>query len=361
MKNNKRFVLVTLLLGAILLVAGCGGANNVGSSRQNGDSATTAGGETKQKVYKIGMITDGGGVNDNSYNQYAWEGLKKLQMITGAEVKYLESKTDADHEPNLNQFVQQGFDLIWSLSFTTEEALRNVANANKSFHFGIIDSDLGGDIPDNVVSVTHKEEEGSFLVGVIAGLMTKTNKIGFIGGVDFATINKFEYGFKAGVKTVNPNAEVTSVYTGSFTAPDLGKQAAATMYDQGIDIIYHAAGPTGAGLFNEAKERKAKGEDIWVIGVDSDQSVTFGTDVTLTSMMKYTNEAIFLMSQRFMKGEFNGGTTQALGLAEGAVGIAPTSDVNVPNDILNQVIQYQNKIIAGEIKVPKNKEEFDQF
>lgn len=371
MKMKKvAVVMLAVMLLAVLALAGCGNSGNSNNSpgnTQQQQQQQAAGGnegssnEGEQSEFKIGMITDAGGVNDNSYNQFAWEGLQLLSEETGAQVRYLEGQGDADHEPNLNQFVQQKYDLIWSLSFATEEALRNVATANPDMHFGIIDSDMGGDIPDNIVSVTHMEEEGSFLVGVIAGLMTETNKLGFIGGVDFETINKFEFGFKAGVQAVNPNAEVSSVYTGSFNAPDLGKQTAATMYDQGADIIYHASGPTGAGLFNEATERKENGENIWVIGVDSDQSVVYGTDVTLTSMMKRTDQAIYLMSERFMNGEFAGGTQTVLGLKENAVGIAPTSDINVPQDVLDVVEEYREKIVSGELVVPKNGEELANF
>lgn len=355
-KNVSAMLAILLLVGAVL--AGC----SKSSSKTEESQASAGESAAAQTSFKVGMVADVGGVNDKGYNQSAWEGMQKLEMVRkGVEVKYLESQSDADYDPNLNQFVQQKWDLIWGIGFAIDNAMKTVAKANPDKSFGIVDSDMGGDIPANVASVTFKEEDGSFLVGVIAGLMTKSNQIGFVGGVDFATIHKFEFGFKAGVKAVNPQAEVVSVYAGAFNAPDLGKQTAATMYDKGVDIIYHAAGSTGDGIFNEAKERKTKGENVWVIGVNQDQSTTFGKEVTLTSMIKRVDQAILHVSSKFIEGSFEGGKQTVLGLAEDGVGIAPTSDVNVPKDILNRVVAWRERIIKGEFKVPATKEDLAAF
>jgi len=348
----KKVVTLTAAIILVLSIAlvGCGKKQEAGGGGAAGEGAK-----------KIGMVADLGGVNDNSYNQTSWEGLQKLGKDKGVTVKYLESKSDADYETNLNQFVQQKWDLSWAIGFSMDTALSRIAAANPDRMFGVVDSNLGGKIPANVASVTFKEEQGSFLVGVIAGLTTKTNQVGFVGGVDFATINKFEYGFKAGVKAANPKATVSAVYTNSFAAPDLGKQTAATMYDKGVDIIYHASGATGDGVFNEAKERKDKGQNVWVIGVDKDQSVKFGTDITLTSMIKRVDEAIYTISEQYLNGTFPGGKQTELGLAENGVDISKTSSVNVSKEILDQVEAFKQKIIKGEIKVPATKEEFSNF
>jgi len=162
----------------------------------------------------------------------------------------------------------------------------------------------------NVASITFAENEGSFLVGVVAGLMTKTNKIGFVGGIEIPVIKRFELGFVEGVKAVNPDAKVTINYTGAFDKADLGKAAAASLYNDGADIIFHAAGGTGNGVFNEAKERnKAAAADkkVWVIGVDKDQSLEFGDDVTLTSMLKRVDEAVYRVSKELIEGNFPAG------------------------------------------------------
>jgi Uncharacterized ABC-type transport system, periplasmic component/surface lipoprotein len=176
--------------------------------------------------------------------------------------------------------------------------------------------------------------------------------------MEFDVIKRFENGFKAGVKTVNPKANVVVVYTGAFNKPDLGKQTAASMYDQGVDIIFHASGQTGDGVFNEAKERRKAGKTVWVIGVDKDQSLTFGTDVTLTSMIKRVDNAVYTVSEKLMNGEFPGGQALQLGLKEDGVGIPETTKQNVPADVLAKVEEYKQKIINGEIKVPATDKEY---
>jgi len=336
------------VLALALVTAGCGTAKNENNA-QGGDGG---------KTFRVAMVTDTGGVNDNSFNESAWNGLQKLQKDKGAEVKYVESKSDADYVPNLTSFVKDGYDLTWGIGYLMGDAVKEVAKKNPDAKLGIVDFDLTKEGLKNVVSVTFKEHEGAFLVGVIAGLMTKTNKVGFVGGMEFDVIKRFENGFKAGVKTVNPKANVVVVYTGAFNKPDLGKQTAASMYDQGVDIIFHASGQTGDGVFNEAKERRKAGKTVWVIGVDKDQSLTFGTDVTLTSMIKRVDNAVYTVSEKLMNGEFPGGQALQLGLKEDGVGIPETTKQNVPADVLAKVEEYKQKIINGEIKVPATDKEY---
>ncbi len=343
-------VLSVTTLSLSLLLAGCGGnqaAPNQGANQ--GAAPAPAGGEQGKKV-RIGMVTDVGGVNDNSFNQSAWEGLKKLGNDTGAEVEYLQSQSDAEYVPNLNQFVKEKWDLTWGIGFLMGDHVKKVATENKDAKLAIIDAVVEA---PNVESVVFKENEGAFLVGVVAASMTKSKKVGFVGGMDIPVIKRFEAGFKAGVKAVDPNVQVITVYTGAFDKPDLGKSAASQMYGQGADIVFHAAGATGDGVFNEAKDRKAKGEKVWVIGVDKDQSLTFGDDVTLTSMVKRVDEAVYLVSKDFIDNKFEGGKVRALGLKENGVGLPETSKKNVPQDVLNKVEEFKQKIINGEITVPE--------
>ena len=161
---------------------------------------------------------------------------------------------------------------------------------------------------------------------------------------------RFEAGFIAGVKAVNPDAEVIVDYTGAFDAPDQGKASAATLFNNGADILFHAAGATGDGVFNEGGERRKAGNDVWVIGVDKDQSVTFGHEITLTSMMKRVDQAVAKISADLVNGRFTPGTVE-LGLAESGVGL-PENNPNVPEDVLNKVKEFEQKIISGEIAVP---------
>jgi basic membrane protein A len=344
MKKMLSLSLVMLLAVSVML-AGCGSK----PKEETNAGGTTSGESTEAKSdLQIGMVTDVGGVNDKSFNQSAWEALQATETETGTAVKYLQSKSDEEYIPNLNEFVKGGYDLTWGIGFQLADAIKTVADQNPESKLAIIDSVV--DSP-NVKSVTFAEEQGSFLVGVVAGLTTKTNKIGFVGGMDSPLIKKFEVGFREGVKAVNPDAELISNYTGAFDKPDLGKAAAATIYNQGADIIFHSSGATGNGVFNEAIARKKQGQDVWVIGVDKDQSLEFGDDVTLTSMIKKVDEAVKKVNQEVIDGTFAGGS-ENLTLKENGVGIADTSTKNVSADILAKVDEYKEKIISGEIKVP---------
>jgi basic membrane protein A len=348
-------VLIAVMLVLTTVLTGCGMATKE-PEQEPGGKAEEGAAAPKEDAISVGMVTDVGGVNDNSFNESAWEGLQRAKEELGVEVNYAESKSDADYQPNLNRFARGGSELTWGIGFLMEDAIKKVAVSVPDSKFGIIDSNLGGEIPANVAAVTFKEHEGSFLMGVIAGTMTKSNKIGFIGGIKFALIEKFEYGFKAGVKAVNPDAQVDVAYVGAFDKPDQGKTFAATMYDKGVDIIFHASGATGDGVFAEAKERG----NVWVIGVDKDQSF-LAPEQTLSSMVKRVDVAVFTVVQELQAGNFTGGNETVLGLAEKGVGIAPTTDKNVPADVLETVADYEQRIIAGEIKVPQTEAEFNEF
>ncbi|OXM14584.1 BMP family lipoprotein [Paenibacillus herberti] len=348
--SKPTHVLSVSALALMLVVTGCGSKSNNAEGNTGGaantENAVTS--DNSGKDFKIGMVTDGGGVNDKSFNQSAWEGLQKLQKETGAEVKPLESKGESDFEPNLNQMVKAGYNLTWGMGFMMNKALTTVAKQNPDAKLASIDSEV--DAP-NVASVMFAENEGSFLVGVVAALTTKTNKVGFIGGVEGDLIKRFETGFVEGVKAANPDVKVEISYVGDFTKPDLGKAAAATLYNNGVDIIYHAAGGSGNGLFTEAKDRVSKGEKVWVIGVDKDQSIEFGNDITLTSMVKRVDEAVIIVSKELIDGKFEGGKTRLLTLKDGAVGL-PENNPNVSEEIMAKVKEYEAKITNGDIKVP---------
>ncbi|KGE18944.1 BMP family lipoprotein [Paenibacillus wynnii] len=334
MKKAFKLSLVMLLAMTVIL-AGCGKNDNNSGAKSD---------------VKVGMVTDVGGVNDKSFNQSAWEALEALKKEAGIEVKYLQSKSNADYQPNLNQFIKDGYNLTWAIGFDLGDALGKVAEQNPDANLAIIDSVVD---KANVQSVTFSENEGSFLVGVVAGLTTKTNKVAFIGGMESPVIKRFEVGFTAGVKAVNPDAKVTNTYAGAYDKPDIGKSMATTLYDAGNDIIFPAAGATGNGVFNEATSRnKAGGEKVWVIGVDKDQSLEFGDEVTLTSMVKRVDEAVKMVSQQVIDGKFEGGKVTVLGLKENGVGLPETSKANVSAEILAKVEDFKKQIIDGTVTVP---------
>lgn len=304
-----------------------------------------------KKDFTAGMVTDLGSVNDKSFNQSAWEGLQKLKKDEGYEVKYIEPKSDAEVEPSLLQFVNNKTDLVWATASTLADAVTTIANNNPDSKLGIIDAEVEG--IDNVVSVSFKENEGAFLAGVVAASMTETDRIGFIGGMEVPVIQRFHAGFEAGVHAINPDAVVVANYVGVFNRVDMGKSAASTMYNDDVDIIFHAAGGTGNGIFNEAQERFNNGEKVWVIGVDKDQSLEFGDDITLTSMIKKVDRAVYEVSKDTAEGNFPGGQSVRLGLAEDGVSLADTSDKNVPKEVLDIVEEYKEKILSNEITVPE--------
>ncbi|MNW29879.1 Membrane lipoprotein TmpC precursor [compost metagenome] len=335
---------LVMLLAISVILAGCG---NNGQGASNEGDGNASGGEAPKSELKIGMVTDVGGVNDKSFNQSAWEALEAVQAEGGATVKYLQSKNDQDYDPNLNQFIKDGYSLTWGIGFNLANAIEKAAKENPDSNLGIIDSVV--DLP-NVKSVTFAENEGSFLVGVVAGLTTKTNKIGFVGGQESPLIKRFEVGFRAGIEAANPDAKLTATYAGAFDKPDQGKAAAATLYNDGVDIIFHASGATGNGVFNEALSRVKAGQQVWVIGVDKDQSLEFGDEVTLTSMIKRVDEAVKRVSQEVVDGTFKGGI-ETLTLKENGVGL-PETNKNLSQDVLDKVEEFKQKIVNGEITVP---------
>jgi basic membrane protein A len=304
---------------------------------------------------KIAMVTDVGGVNDQSFNQSAWEGLKRSEKDFGIKVAYKESKQDADYAPNMETLTDAGYDLIWGIGFLMGDAIKETAEINPDQKYAIIDFSYGDETPPNVACAVFQEEEPSFLVGYIAGKMTESNKVGFVGGIKFPLIEKFEYGFMAGVKLANPDAEVLRQYAESFTDAAKGKAITNNMYQQGADIVFHASGGVGDGVIEAAKE---KGK--WAIGVDKDQNF-LAPDNVLTSAMKRVDNAIYDIGKRLIAGEFAGGETVVYNLKNDGVGIAPTSDKHVPAEILKEVDGLVAKIKAGEIVVPATKEAFDKF
>ncbi|MEQ2526545.1 BMP family protein [Bacillaceae bacterium CLA-AA-H227] len=362
MKKRKFGLALSLVLAAGTILGACG---NKEEEQGGGDGASN-----EEANIKVGLVTDTGGVDDKSFNQSAWEGLKKFGeefgLKEGEGYRYLQSEKEADYIPNLGQFADGGFDVTFAAGFLLEDAVQTSAEQNEGANFALIDSLLAnadGETVwlDNVSNVTFDEHTGSFLVGVIAAKTTKTKKVGFVGGVDSPLIKKFENGFKAGVKSVDPTIEIVSQYAGDFNKPENGTSIASTMYTGGADIIYHAAGGTGNGVFTEAKNRKANGEDVWVIGVDRDQHEEgMPENVTLTSMVKRVDNAVYEISKMAKEGNFPGGKETVFGLKEEGVGIAPTTE-NVSQDALDLVEDYKQKILSGEIEVPKTDEEFEAF
>ncbi|MGG2085042.1 BMP family lipoprotein [Lysinibacillus pakistanensis] len=360
MKKRKFGLVLSSVLAASAILGACG-AKEEKPAKENENASS--GENNSEEAFSVAMVTDVGGVDDKSFNQSAWEGVKAYGKEHGLSrgeggFDYLQSKTDADYETNLNNLIRRNFDLVFGIGFMMADAVEAVAADNPDNHFALIDAEVEA---DNVVNVMFKEQEGAFLAGVAAAKMTKTGKIGFVGGVDIPVINRFEAGFIAGAKAINPDIEIQDKYTAAFDKADLGKITANSMYSSGVDIIFHAAGATGNGVFSEAKERKAKdpNANVWVIGVDADQydegKVDDKTNVTLTSMLKGVNAAVVDISNKAKNGKFPGGQTLTYGLAEDGVKLADSRGA-IPEDVQAVIDEYKGKIASGEIVVPEKVE-----
>ncbi|MBR1584776.1 MAG: BMP family ABC transporter substrate-binding protein [Clostridia bacterium] len=292
---------------------------------------------------KIGMVTDVGGVNDQSFNQTSWEGLKALAAEDPTfEVQYLESKTDADYQTNINNFIDEGYDLIICVGYMLADATREAAEDNPEQLFAIID-DASIDLP-NVACLMFAQEQASYLVGLVAGSVTQSKVVGYVQGMVSDSMNLFGIGFITGVKEVCPDANVLLYNANSFGDSAGGATAAKNFITQGADVIYHAAGGTGAGVIEACNE-----EGIWAIGVDTDQSI-LAPDHVITSAMKRVDTASQDISKAVKDGTFTPGI-HMYDLSNGGVDLAPTR-THIPEDVLAVVEAAKAAIIAGEKAVP---------
>ncbi|MGX7349952.1 BMP family lipoprotein [Dolosicoccus paucivorans] len=311
----------------------------------------------------IVMVTDQGGVDDKSFNQSAWEGIQAYGEEHGLEkgaggYNYLQSNNDSEFITNFTQAVNADFDLIYGIGFKLIDAMTEMSAQYPDQQFVIVDGFV--DAP-NVAALNFKDNEAAFLAGVAAASATKTNKLGFVGGVEGFIIDRFEAGFVEGAKAVNPDIEITVEYVGSFADPAKGKQIAATMYANDVDVIYHAAGDSGNGVFSEAKDivENDPERDIWVVGVDRDQEeegiVTVDGEerhLTLTSSLKEVGNAVQQFANDTNKDGFQAGE-KVFGLKEEGVGLTKG---NLSDDVWAKVEEYRGKIIDGELEVPEKPE-----
>lgn len=350
---KKVTAIIMSVVVASSLIVGCGDNKN-------------SGGHSGSTEVSIGLSTDEGGINDKSFNQSANEGIQNAKADFDISYVAIEAQKKEDYEPNLQTLVDNGCDLTFAVGYQLADAVERVAKNNPEANFCIVDSVVEG---KNIQSITFKEEEGSFLVGVIAGLMTKSNKVGFIGGKDQETIEKFEAGFAAGVASVNPKAGEglistdgkipgsTVKYAASFADTNKGYELAKSLYEAGCDVIYHAAGGVGIGMLQAAKEFKEQGKEVWGIGVDMDQAIFLPeySQVILASMVKRVDKATYEAVKAQVAGSFKPGR-KVMGIAEDGVGISDSASVNTPEEILIKVQDYKNKIKTGEIKVEATRE-----
>lgn len=338
MKFNNIGVKVISIL-SVFMLAGC--SNNLDDDK-----------------FKVGMVSDVGGVNDMSFNQSAWSGMKEFGNRTGATVRYLESSQVTEYASNLDRFADQNYDLIFGVGNAMFSSVEAAARTNPELKYVIIDNDCSKTELSNLTGVVFRAQEAAFLVGYIAALNTKTNKVGFIGGIPMDIIDQFHYGYLSGIeyakKESKKKVEVIIQYAQTFTDSAIGKAIASKLFKDGCDIIFHAAGGAAAGIVESAKET-----GNFIIGVDSDQSYLSPKHV-LTSALKTVGKAVDIVSTRSINGENLGGKTLSFGLEDDCVGI-PLEHDNYSEEIYNKAMIVREKIINGDIVPGYNKETYSKY
>jgi basic membrane protein A and related proteins len=343
--NGKRrwswLALMLMLMAAVAFAAaGCGGSDN---GETTGGAATGAATETGGEAVSVGLVTDIGGLNDRGFNSLANQGLENAESQLGIQGDVLESKSDADYIPNLSEFGQKKDNLVISVGFLMTDATAKAAKAFPDSNFAIVDSAFDPAIP-NAQGLLFKEQEAGCLVGVVGALTSKTGTITWVGGQKIPPVDRFIAGYQFCAQDANPDIKVSGSYSDNFVDQAACKEIALDQISKGSDVVFQVAGGCGLGALDAAKE-----QGVWGIGVDADQS--FLGDHILTSAVKRVDVAVFKTIQSVQDGTFQGGGVTTFGLAEDGVALGKVSD-KVPQDVLDTVDQYKQKILNGDIQIP---------
>jgi basic membrane protein A and related proteins len=336
-----------MVSASALALSACGGSDTPSTS---GDDTGTAG----AKKLMVGMAFDVGGRGDQSFNDAAAAGLDKAKgefNVDAKEATARDGEAESAREERLQQLIDAGYTSIIAVGFAYAPSVTKVAKLNPDVHFALVDStDAKG---DNISNLTFAEHEGSFLTGAAAALKSKAGHIGFVGGVQVDLIKKFEAGYIAGAKAVNPSIKIDTKYLtqppdfSGFGDPAKGKTAAEGMFQGGADVVYHAAGGSGGGVFTAAKAAGGM-----AIGVDSDQALTAAPDVKdviITSMIKKVDVAVYDYIKSESEGQFKSGV-QVFDLKSGGVDYSKTG--GKVDDISAKLDEFKQQIIDGKITVP---------
>jgi basic membrane protein A and related proteins len=342
MRQATRGALVGVAMLAALTCCNC--------SRQGGETG---------HALRVGLVFDLGGRGDKSFNDSAYRGLEKAGRELGVHFEVLEPSEGADRETGLREYASRGFALVIGVGFMFSDDIEKMAREYPEVKFACVDYTVKLDaqgapqaLPPNLVGLKFREEEGSFLAGAAAALVARSGIIGFVGGMDVPLIHKFEAGYRAGARHVKPETEVLVGYAGvtaqAFKDPAKGKELAHSMYGRGADVIFHASGTTGFGVFEAAREHGKL-----AIGVDSEQ-YDEAPGIILTSMVKDVDIAVFETVQRVREASFQGGI-QEFGLREGGVHLVHDARNRelLPDAVFARVQVLQDSIAAGLLPVPR--------
>jgi basic membrane protein A len=350
---KKGFIVLAIVAMMMTIIAGCAGGNNEGEGAAN---------------INVGMVTDAGTIDDKSFNQGTWEGIKRAEADLDIKTKYLKpaGTTEADYLKEIANLYDADYKFIVTPGFKFETAIFAAQTKYEDAKFVLIDGsphsgDYNNVVADNTVSIFFAEHESGFLAGVATALEIQEGDAGFIGGMEIPPVQKFNWGFQQGVQYANDNLGTNVsikaenvIYQGSFDNVAAGSQLAAQMFDRGVKVIFAAAGGVGVGAINETKTRVLAGNEVWMVGVDVDQyaSGIYEGDksVILTSAMKNIDQAAYDMIQAEINGEFPGGQTLTFDAKNNGVGI-PDENPNLSDDTQAKVSEVFESIKAGDITV----------
>lgn len=352
MKKGLLATIITVMT-TMLFLAGCGSDSSGGN---------------KASGFKVGMVTDAGTIDDKSFNQGTWEGIKEAAEELDLDTKYLKPSgtLEADYMKEITNLYDADFKFIVTPGFKFETAIFNAQAQFEDAKFVLIDGtphkgDFNSVVGENTVSIFFAEHEAGFLAGVATALELKNGEAGFIGGMEIPPVQKFNWGFQQGLAYANENlgTNVTIkadnvVYQGTFDDVAAGQQIAAQMFDRGVNVIFAAAGGVGVGAITEAKNRVQDGENVWMVGVDVDQYsegvYADGKSVILTSAMKQIDKAAADMIKAEKDGKFPGGETLIFDAKNDGVGL-PSENPNLSEETISKVDEVYELIKSGEVKV----------
>lgn len=342
-----------LLLLALLVpvLAACGQTTPAAQPTTAPAAEPTAAAPAAKKL-KVGLVTDVGKINDGTFNQYAYEGLKRAEAELGVEIAFIETQAQTDYQKNMDQFASQGFDMIIGVGFLMGDAIKENAAKHKDIKYAIVDFAYDPAI-ENVRGMVFSEDQAGYLAGALAALMSKSGVIAAIGGVEIPPVQKFLLGYEAGAKSVKADVEVKKVYIDSFTDRARGAEAAKSFISENADVIFGAGGQTGSGGIQAAAQ-----QGVFVIGVDQDEYVTTfqggkaaGSDKVLSSATKRVDNAVFLVIKDLVDGNFKGGTAVNDAKSQG-VGLAPFHDADaaIPADVKAKLDEILKGLADGSIQ-----------
>ena len=339
----RRLLPLALLL-SLLVLSGCGGSDDeAGRTTQTTQATTTA----SEKPVRVGLITDQGQLDDNGFNELAFNGLKRAEKELGIKGRVVESASAADYIPNMTSLARQGYDLVIGVGFAQGDAIGKVAQKFPDVGFAIIDVDQASvpGKPANVQGLLFREEEVGYLVGYLAGLEEKRRAgkdvISAVGGMKEPPVDRFVAGYFAGAKKADPSITTMLDYSQDWDDQAKCKELALNQIARGSNVVFQVAGGCGLGALNAAGER-----DRWGIGVDADQSF-LGAHI-LTSAQKGVDAAVFLTIKSVQDGTWKGGGNTTFGLKEEGVGLGKVSG-KVPKEDIEKVDAIKEEIASGKI------------